>query len=158
MWHGDTYLWRLTHGYATLAEIAGGKYSPTDPEGEWWKRVQLTVRQRLLEIEQERERANRRREIAKDDLAAQGREMLNKWAVKRGYVDWNVAWDANMRPGMPPGFLERVSAEVREMFPSKYVRQQPEKPKPMPEPTPEPEDRRPWDEYPGEPEAEGVMF
>lgn len=121
VWHADTYAWRIIHGYATLAEIAGGKYSPTDPEGEWWKRVQLVVRQRVLLAEQERERSERRRDIAKDDLAAEGRELLNKWAVRRGYVDWDAAWDANMRPGMPPGFLQRVSEEVKEMFPSKYA-------------------------------------
>jgi hypothetical protein len=116
VWHTETYAWRIAHGYGRFDDIATGKYSPTDPTGEYWDEAAVRLRVRLML--DDREDANRGEHRRKDELAVQGRRMLNAWAVKHGYIDWNAAWEAKMKPGTKEGFLTQVAAEVQQMFPN----------------------------------------
>ena len=82
VWHSEVYAWR----HITLdAPISAGS-SPLDPNGEWFnpKMIEGAV-DKLLE---KRHRVKRERAAVRDvEEQRKGRDIVNKWAQARGFLD-----------------------------------------------------------------------
>lgn len=95
LWHTDTYAWRIVHGYGSFDDIRIGKYSPTDPRGEWWDEGAVRLKVKLMTAD--RDRRAYAAEDAQRDLAAKGRDLREAWARKHGFLDWAAAERAGVK-------------------------------------------------------------